>query len=315
VTLKLFAATLLLLVLYLLLWPAPISPVAWEAAQDTTVSDTTMRADGSPIHWQLAQFATEASKPVLLVAQGSGCAPARRNANVATLATKLPEFAVLTIEKYGVDPAVEPAEPVNDCSADYHANHTVTQRVEDAQRVLQSLRDRVLWDGRLVLFGGSEGGAVVSILAHESSEVDATVVFSTGTGLTIAEFLPAVLPPPVVAMMTAVFDQARANPQSSDVVGGNALKWWADILDRRLADDLLASSAPILLVHGVNDREAPVAAARATRDAFAEAGQAERLTYWELSDRDHQMRDGQGVSHLDAVLSDVAEWLRSQSLQ
>jgi pimeloyl-ACP methyl ester carboxylesterase len=296
--------------LLVLVWGCVDSDVPAEV----TLSDSTLRADGSPIYWQLAQFAVDAYKPVLLVAQGSGCAPARRNANVATLATHLPEFAVLTIEKYGVDPAVERADPVNDCSADYHANHTVTQRVEDARRVLQSLRERGLWNGRLVLFGGSEGGAVVSILAHETNEVDATVVFSTGTGLTVAEFLPVILPPPVVAMMTAVFDQARANPRSSDVVGGNALKWWADILDRRLVDDLLASSAPILLVHGVNDREAPVAAARATRDAFAVAGQAEQLTYWELADRDHQMRDVHGVSHLEAVLSDVAAWVRAQAL-
>lgn len=279
-----------------------------------TLSETTGRDDGSPISWRLTQVTTDDPKPVLLIAQGSGCAPARSNSNVDLLAAKLPEFAALTIEKYGVNPGVAPVDSMNDCSDEYYANHTVTRRVEDAKLVLEELRARSLWDGRLVVFGGSEGGAVVSILARESKDVDAVVVFSTGTGLTMAEFFPMVVPPPVAQHMAAVFDEVRSNPLSLGIAGGNSMKWWADILDRRLSDDLLDSSAPILLIHGENDSHAPVSAARATRDAFVSAGKADRLAYWELAHRDHQMRDKSGNPHIEEVFDEVAKWVRSQKL-
>lgn len=280
----------------------------------STLSDTTERHDGSMIDWTLTQASSDDPLPVLLVAPGSGCAPARSNGNIHLLQSKLPEFAVLTVEKYGVDPGSVPEDSMNSCPEEYYANYTITGHVDDAKLVLEELRSRSLWDGRLVLFGGSEGGAVVSILSREIENVDAVVVFSTGTGLTMAEFFPMVVPPPVAERMSAVFDQARANPMSRRVVGGNSLAWWADILDRRLSNDLLESSAPILLIHGENDRHAPVAAARATREAFDAAGEADRLTYWELADRDHQMRDELGNSHLEAVLTEVAAWVRSQKI-
>lgn len=273
---------------------------------------TTKRTDGSTINWQLSLPSGAGSAPVLFIAQGSGCAPTGSNENIELLKPAMPEYAVLMIEKYGVEPGVTPEDPMNGCSNEYYENHTITRRVDDAKLVLKDLRSRMLWDEQLILFGGSEGGAVVSILSHEIDDVDAAVVFSTGTGLTMAEFFPMVVPPTVAQQMQAVFDQARSNPMSPGVAGGNSLRWWADILDRRLSDDLLKSAAPILLIHGENDRHAPVAAARATKQAFADAGQADRLTYWELADRDHQMRDEKGKSHMAEVFQDVAAWIHAE---
>lgn len=274
----------------------------------------TSRANGTFIEWTLGGAQEGSLRPILFVAQGSGCAPARANSNIALLATALPEFALLTIEKYGVMPADTPADPMSSCSTTYFEHHTVTQRVEDAKAVLQDLRARLLWDGRLVLFGGSEGGAVVSILSHELIDADAVVVFSTGTGLTMAEFFPMVVPPPVATQMSDVFEQVRSNPDARGVVGGNSFRWFADILDRRLSDDLLKSDIPVLIVHGQNDRHAPIATARAAREAFIGAGEADRLTYWELPHRDHQMVDEAGKPHLADILFDVASWIRGMQL-
>lgn len=280
-----------------------------------SLTGNTERPDGSFIDWRLNGASNRAPLPILLIAQGSGCAPARSNANVKLLESVFPDFASLTIEKYGVDPNLVPEDPMNGCSESYYANHTVSRRVEDAKLVMGDLRSRSIWDGRLIIFGGSEGGAVASILSHKLKEADAVVIFSTGTGLTMAEFFPMVVPPPVASQMSGVFAKARANPDSSRVIGGNSLMWWADILDRRLSEDLLKSAAPILLVHGENDRHAPVDAARVTRDAFAEAGEAGRLTYWELANRDHQMRDASGKSHLKSVFTKIAGWMRAVQLK
>jgi len=281
----------------------------------TDVSGQTARADGTVIDWMLTRAQKDSPKPVLIIAQGSGCSVARTNSNVALLANKLSEFALLTVEKYGVAPEDTPDDPMNSCSNAFFDHHTVSQRVRDVKNVLHDLRSRALWDGRLILFGGSEGGAVVSILSSELREADAVVVFSTGTGLTMSEFIPMVVPPPVAAQMITVFEQVRANPDPQGIVGGNSYKWWSDILDRRLSDDLLKANIPVLIVHGQNDQSAPVEAARAARDAFTDAGEIDRLTYWEFPHRDHQMIDEQGDSHLAEVLSDIASWIREQECE
>ncbi|MEM9670078.1 MAG: hypothetical protein AAF950_14240 [Pseudomonadota bacterium] len=274
-----------------------------------SIDGTSQRPDGSLIEWRLENARPEQGNRILLIAHGSGCSPARSSSNINLLAGAATGFATLTIEKYGVSAGVAASNPSSDCTEAYFSNHTVSQRVADARQVLADLATREVWNGELYLFGGSEGGAVVSILSHEEPETDAVVVFSTGTGLTMAEFFPMVVPPPVAAQMQVVFDQARSSPEAEGVSGGNSLKWWADILDRRLSDDLLLSDVPILLVHGVDDKSAPVAAARATREAFASAGQSERLTYWELDDRNHAMIDASGNSHMGDVLTGVVNWI------
>ena len=276
------------------------------------IYSTTLRPDGSKIHWSLSGNNIENKNQVLLIAQGSGCAPARTSENVLLMASAAPEFSILTIEKYGVELPSSLDGSLTSCSQEFFNNHTITQRVHDAQTVFKDLDSRGLWNGKTVLFGGSEGGAVVSILSHALPETDAVIVFSTGTGLTMAEFFPMVVPPDFAKQMTLVFDDIRTNPNATGMAAGNSYKWWRDILDRRLSDDLLKSKVPILLVHGVNDKSGPVEAARATEAAFISAKKSDQLTYWEMKDRDHQMNDPEGHSHMEGVLKDVAGWIEQQ---
>ncbi len=286
----------------------------WMSGQSAAkeIADMTARADGSWIHWTLSNAAPDRPNRVVLIAQGSGCSPARSSPSVAMLAEILSDYAVLTVEKFGVTPADGPTERLEDCSDAYLENHTVSQRVADVAAVLQDLKERRLFDGDLVLFGGSEGGAVVSVLAHEAAEADAVVVLSTGTGLTMAEFLPLVAPPPAMEQMRAAFDGIRSDPDATGVLGGVSYDWWRDVLDRRFSDDLLKAAIPVLLIHGARDKSAPVEAARATRDAFVAAGQEHRLTYWEFENRDHAMVDPQGRPHMGEVLTQVRGWIGQQ---
>ncbi len=92
----------------------------------------------------------------------------------------------------------------------------------------------------------------------------------------------------------------------------NSWKWWADILDRVLVDDLLKVKAPILLIHGELDQFAPVATARAMRDRFNASGR-KNLTYREKSGLDHFMSDSAGRSHLAVVLSEANAWLKANA--
>lgn len=277
--------------------------------QSININGSTERADTSQIAWTIENLQESKSNKILLIAQGSGCAPARTSPNITLMAKAASNYATLTVEKYGVKITDAPKNPYADCSAALFENHTITQRVSDVQAVLSDIKSQGILNDELVLFGGSEGGAVVSILSHEVAEADAVVVFSTGTGMTMAEFFPMVVPPTLAAEMQTVFDTLRANPVAEGMAAGNSYKWWADILDRRLSDDLLKSKIPILLVHGENDQSGPVESARATRDAFAAADEADRLTYWELQNRDHQMIDSVGESHMQETLTDIVGWI------
>ncbi len=275
-------------------------------------SGTSARADGSLIHWSLTaplSAAPDARSPhgVLLVAQGSGCLPASASASVAAAHAVAPALALLTVEKYGVSPHDRPADAMADCSQDYRHHHTVSQRAADAQQVLLALRDAPWWSGQLVLFGGSEGGAVVAQLAP-LARPDAVVVLSSSLGETLADSIRRVLPPPVARQLDDMLAQARRDPGPGPLWGGNSLRWWADVADTVPVRALLTSTAPVLLVQGERDALAPVASARLAQQAYRDAGHG-GLTYWELPGHDHFMVDAHGVDQRDRVLGLAATWV------
>lgn len=279
-------------------------------SSDSDAQKTIHRADGTKIDWEISSKQSDKHAPTILVLQGSGCLSARSNSNIDIIKDTMPSYQVLTIEKYGVNPFSTPNDQISDCSEAYFANHTVSQRVEDAKRVITRLREWQMINGDLIILGGSEGGAVAAIMSRQPYDnLRAVVIISTGTGMTISEFFPKVVPPEAAKQMRVVFEESRLNPHSSEVVGGNSLKWWADIVDRRLSDDLLNSKAHVLIIHGTEDKSAPVESARSTIEAFKRAGRSEQVDYFELEGLDHHMKDTQGTSHMSSVLDRTKKWI------
>lgn len=268
------------------------------------------RPDGSPIYWSLDRQGGGSRQGILVLAQGSGCNAASENGNIAKFKALLPDFAVLTVEKWGVKPHARPRDPYEGCDPAFYAHHTVSQRALDYRRILQEVEAQPWWDGRLVLFGGSEGGAAVSALAPTVNPT-AIVVFSTAPGRNLGESFKRAMPPAVALKADAEFARIRAHPTSPRLFGGNSYVWWADILRLDLTSDLLATKAPILLVQGDSDTSAAAEEARTVRDDFHKAGHS-NLTYWEFPGYDHQMHDQSGVSHLDTVMRKISDWLRTQ---
>jgi len=271
------------------------------------IERTARRADGSVIRWSIDRQHVAPRQGILVLAQGSGCLGTGMNPNLTRAQRLLPEFAVVMVEKYGVRRSEAPKDPFGGCSRTFYKHNTVSQRVEDLQRVLGELEAATWWDQRLVLFGGSEGGAVVSMLAPRVRPT-AVVVFSTAPGGTFRETFKLAVPPAVAAEADSEFAKIMANPLSSKLWGGNSYRWWADILDRDLTAYLLSVHAPILVVQGERDRSSPVQGARMLRDDFQRAGHS-NLTYWEFPGYDHQMHDAAGVSHLDEVMQRISAWL------
>jgi len=267
------------------------------------------RPSGPPIDWYLDRQSASGKQGILVIAQGSGCASVVNNRNVEAAKSLLPDFTVVTVEKYGVAPSAAPGGQ-DDCSQAYWAHHTVTQRVEDYSAVIGRLKKAAWWNGKLALFGGSEGGAVVQILAARVN-ADASVIFSSATGIPFRDAFVQVIPPELAVQAPSQLERARRNPLSPEVWGGNSLRWWADIADRPLWEDALRARGALLVVQGARDRSNPVSSARAFRDQFATRHRG-NLTYWEYPDYDHAMVDSSGVSRLSEVLSRISGWLRAK---
>jgi alpha-beta hydrolase superfamily lysophospholipase len=264
------------------------------------------RPGGPDIDWYLDRQAPSAKQGILVIAQGSGCGSVANNRNVEAAKGLRPGFAVVTVEKYGVAPGAIQKGP-DDCPPLFWAHHTVSQRVEDYRAVIGKLKAEPWWNGKLALFGGSEGGAVVQVLAAQV-DADAAVIFSSATGIPFRDAFVQVLPPEVAAAAPAQLEKARHNPLSAETWAGNSYRWWADIADRPLWEEALKAKGALLVVQGVRDRSNPVSSARAFRDRF-EAERRTNLTYWEYPDYDHQMVDSAGSSHLPEVLARISGWL------
>jgi len=268
------------------------------------------RADGRIVHWYLDRRGETGEQGVVFLAQGSGCASPVHGQAMSTAASLAPDHAIVRMEKAGVPPGQRPGE--EGCPESFHELHTLTGWVADLERVIESLRESSWWNGELVLFGGSEGGAMVTLAAAEIPETRAVVILSSGVGMTMAETLTSVVPPEVGENLERQFEVIRTNPDSSEVWSAHSYRWWHEVLDHDFTADLLAVDVPILLIQGGRNTSVPVASGRNVRDAFEQAGR-DNLTYREYPRLDHGMTDADGNSKLAEVIADAGDWLSLES--
>jgi pimeloyl-ACP methyl ester carboxylesterase len=282
------------------------------AAAQPGRSHSVVRTDGSRLVYHVDRPQRAARAGAILVLQGSGCDPVGSDARVIGYGRSLaPERMLVTIEKYGVGSSAS-GETVEGCSADYWRGNTLTRRVLDALAVIAALRQEPWWNGDVVLFGGSEGGAVAAMLAPFVPETRAVIVYSSGIGVPVGELVRRAVPPPVREQADAVFAEARRSPDSTRRWGGASYAWWADAVDQVPARSLLQTRSPILLIHGSRDQFADVATARASRDLLSSKAGG-RFTYREYAGYDHFMTDAAGVDHRPEVFAAARDWLRRVS--
>lgn len=285
-----------------LLWAAP-------ALAEPQLHETP-RADGSAIHWTLDRPEGDWETALVVIAQGSGCAPAMASPSMQAARAAFAGLAALTVEKYGVDLRDSPANDHLDCSQTFRKHHTVSQRIADYRQIVESLRGAPWWNGKVVLFGGSEGGMTMAALAADIG-ADIGVLVSTGGGVTFGEEVRQAVPEDGRLTADAAFAKARQNPDSAELWAGQSLKYWADGMDRRPVDDMLRADTEFLLIQGARDASTSVNTARMVSDLFAKAGRC-NLTYWEFPAFDHGMVDAAGKSHMADVLSQAALWLNAR---
>lgn len=260
------------------------------------------RTDGSAVQYQLDVPTERGELPLVVIAQGSGCIGARQSGSVKAVIDAFAGFPILTVEAYGVAP--EQADPAN-CPEAFLAHGTMSQRVEDYRLVLQALEGAAWWDGRIVLFGGSEGGLVVARLAG-AVEAEAAILLSTAPGARFDRIVLANVPPEGQETVAGLFERARADPGSMEMLAGYPFRFWADALAINAVEDMLSSDTQFLVIHGGQD-SVPVDYARSAADSYADAGRCE-LTYWEFPALDHGMRDIGGQTQMPMIAEAAARW-------
>lgn len=259
------------------------------------------RPDGSTIHYSVDRPA-DTPTGTIVIAQGSGCLPVAKSANLTKIRVAFPSHMAIMVEKAGVAPTDPVTDGFADCPDSFHAQHTVTQRVADYEAVL----DHLDAPRPLILFGGSEGGLVVAKLAARTTP-DAAIILSSATGIPFSEVVLSSVPPEGQDQVQAGLAAAAADPEGVSIFAGSSHRFWADILQHIAADDMLTSDSPFLIVQGGLDTSSPIAAARLTADRFAAEGRC-NLTYWEFPVLDHAMVDPDGVPHMDEIAEAAANW-------
>lgn len=265
------------------------------------------RPDGSFIDYSVDTPRGEL-EGVVLLAQGSGCLPTASNTNLSIVRAAFPRHIAVMVEKYGITPDAAIIDGFADCPATFHAGYTVSERVADLEAVLATMPA----ERPLVLFGGSEGGLTVAMLAT-NVEAKATIILSSATGILFSDMVLSTVPPEGQEQVRRGLAAAAADPEGLTIFAGWSHRFWADIMQHMPVDYMLQSSGPLLVLQGGLDVSSPIAAARATADRFA-AAKLCTLTYWEFPAFDHGMIDPNGKSHMAEIAIAAAAWAASPPL-
>lgn len=202
-------------------------------------------------------------------------------------------------------PGVQAGDNGTTCTEEFLKNYTIDQRVTDHLRALQHLRASAeWWDGRLYIWGWSDGGSIGSRLTAYYPNVDRAVLGGMGGGTTMFEqfrdiFIcpetpesPAEIRESCIADITKKFERMTDNPTWKQSWAGeeNTYRVWASRINSRASNILTDTDQPILIVHGAEDLESvPVTSARVLIDDLKTDGH-DTLTYWEISGMAHSIK-------------------------
>lgn len=251
------------------------------------------RADGSAIDVMVTRPLGVKRVPIVLAVDGSLCIPSRLSEYMSRLSPEssgLSPYALVTVEK------PEPSQPTMEtdgsysigpefqCSAAFKKYYSIDQRVLDHLRAIQFLRRHAdWWDGRIFVWGFSDGARVASRVAAFTPETQRVVLGGLGGGISMAsEFEDFHICPKertenrdkCVSDLEALFNAMRENPTSSQTWNGDANTWraWASRLDAVESNILKDVAVPVLLFHGSEDKSVPVASARLLAEQLSAPG-------------------------------------------
>lgn len=255
-----------------------LAAVAFPAQAETLL---VKRIDGSGIKVEVDRPESSLPVPVILAIDGSLCTPEGLSEWLGWLRTRRngkKPYALVVVAKPGPStPEPDTAGNYNigpdfRCSDEFKKYYTLDQRVLDHLQALAYFRKNApWWDGRLLLWGFSDGAHIGARLGTYAPETKGAVLVGMGGGTAMAEELERMMctsaePASRCAEeFRAQVDEIRRNPVPSKSWMGdvNTYAAWSSRLDAVETNALAYAGFPVLLVHGENDGSVPVSAARA----------------------------------------------------
>ncbi len=229
-------------------------------------------------------------------------------------------IAVLTVEQWGVDGNIIDADA-------FMEHYTRSQRLKDHQSVIEYLKSNppAGWNGKLIFFGVSEGGPLVTSLTTEYSNITSATINWVGAGdwswrdelwefivmmrkdapwwIKLWDLMPRWVPfafdlPKTRSEYDLIMDATLEDPCVEKEFMGMTYRYHADALTYPLPEyDNIRT--PFLVVAGVRDSIIQ------SCDAFIEKARAVSvpITYMRISDMDHY------VIKRPVIVQQSFEWL------
>ncbi len=230
---------------------------------------------------------------------------------------------VLTVEQWGVDGSKVKAD-------EFMKHYTRTQRLLDHRTVIESLKKNppVGWNGKIILFGASEGGPLITALTTDFSDCVIATINWSGAGdwswreelwVFVEKLLsdnpdcpdhklklkdcPCMEDVATRERFDAKIDETLKDPRASKEFLGMTYQYHADAQEFPKYD-YVKIKAPFLVVSGTND--SLIKSSDAFVEKATEAGA--KITYHRVDGMDHYVRKNQKV--VDQTFAWLAEILR-----
>lgn len=250
--------------------------------------------------------------PLMLMIQGSGCAPVMNpqpGGTYSTLFNLLPfgadgRFTVLAVEKPFSAKNDAGAGTANGCSAAFNDSFTAESWLLALQSSLRDARKSSWVDPkRTLVFGASEGAVMATMLAAEDARITDIIAFG-GSGTTqLYDFIAHAYRTCFnVAACLADLDTKvhaiAADPASSTAFAwGHPYKRWTSFFRVDPGEELLRSKARVYLAFGTADNAVP---ALSQEVAVAKLMAANRdVTVRRVPDADHSLRQAGAANFAD----------------
>lgn len=281
---------------------------------------TASRDDGSFISYYLVQHLHD-TDTLLLILQGSDCNSVLKIESILTEYKNVwPEADVLLIEKYGINRklkySIDPAR--KDCPAQYLEKDNPAQRVADINTVLDIVRK----DGQyktFILLGGSEGAVIANLVSADVDYIDATIAFNGGGrwfiddvshSIAVKHKNPAAAKKEVDDFKGFAEHVLHSNPFEIDV-SGHGYYWWQQMLSIDQLNTLKKVKSPLLIIQGGMDTSV---SPQKTDELFQLLKNLRKsnIEYRRYEALDHGLKNSDGNSLRNKVVSDINFWLRSK---
>lgn len=283
-----------------------------------------LREDGSSIHYYLQKYERDsdrivgAPKRLLLLIQGSGCAPiSQQSETMQKLASVLPESNQLWVEKRGLEG--HSAEAIVDfeaCSSSYYQHESLFQRVSDYRDVLKKL---AVYYYEVIVLGGSEGAIIAGLLRQENLPITAMIALNGGGQYFIDDILwniEKTVPEPyrteALVGIRDFMEQAqqmsdRELDENRDNASNHSLRWWSEMFSLDMDFIWKKGDIPLLMIQTLGDDNVSVSSAMALFESLESYSHIETKFFPEL---DHGFKNRDGVSEIEAIITHIQSWLQ-----